>query len=190
MSRYLYRIYVLMSAPCPCPCRATPRSRGGSCPRPSSAPGWAGPAPPRRPAAAPARAHRSRVCNLLMARVRHSWTPVWRLVTSCRVSCGPSTWPPVHPSHTSSHPSPASSGPAPSTWIQLSSWNQQTRCQFLQNIIFREGNHEPFSLLTLPTGVFSLLKLPTVGADKNGTPVFVHFSAQAASNSNISEAIM
>ena len=30
----------------------------------------------------------------------------------------------------------------------------------------------------------------TVGADKNGTPVFVHFSAQAASNSNISEAIM
>ena len=31
---------------------------------------------------------------------------------------------------------------------------------------------------------------PTVGADKNGTPVFVHFSAQAASNSNISEAIM
>ena len=30
----------------------------------------------------------------------------------------------------------------------------------------------------------------TVGADKNGTPGFVHFSAQAASNSNISEAIM
>ena len=35
-----------------------------------------------------------------------------------------------------------------------------------------------------------ILKLHTVGADKNGTPVFVHFSAQAASNSNISEAIM
>ena len=33
-------------------------------------------------------------------------------------------------------------------------------------------------------------KYNTVGADKNGTPVFVHFSAQAASNSNISEAIM
>ena len=32
--------------------------------------------------------------------------------------------------------------------------------------------------------------LLTVGADKNGTPVFVHFSAQAASNSNISEDIM
>ena len=30
----------------------------------------------------------------------------------------------------------------------------------------------------------------TVGTDKNGTPVFVHFSAQAASNSNISEAIL
>ena len=30
----------------------------------------------------------------------------------------------------------------------------------------------------------------TVGADKNGTPVFVHFSAQDASISNISEAIM
>ena len=30
----------------------------------------------------------------------------------------------------------------------------------------------------------------TVGADNYGTPVFVHFSAQAASNSNISEAIM
>ena len=30
----------------------------------------------------------------------------------------------------------------------------------------------------------------TVGADKNGTPVFVHFSAQAASISIISVAIM
>ena len=40
--------------------------------------------------------------------------------------------------------------------------------------------------------VISLLVLlrNTVGADKNGTPVFFHFSAQAASNSNISEAII